>query len=212
MLKFWFQSKFRLANFNRSTVVWFTFWMFSRTSRLNQKPLFLEFSGFYILFSFQGSLLSLQQQLVYLITTRCVCQQLFYFLFFKEMLSYFVDSLNIISQLLYCVNHFFQVVLIFSATSFWGCSAFFSRWNYNISCHSIIVKEILSVFQTIFSNHQICPFFFILSIFCGPLISLTYQFSHRFLFYCFNCSNNIYSMCYSVVWTPLTTCIGFPFW
>ena len=29
--------------------------MFSWTSRLNQKPLFLEFSGFYILFSFQGS-------------------------------------------------------------------------------------------------------------------------------------------------------------
>ena len=53
--------------------------MFSRTSRLNHKPLFLEFSGFYILFSFQGSLLSLQQQLVYLITTRCVCQQLFLF-------------------------------------------------------------------------------------------------------------------------------------
>ena len=107
MLKFWFQSKFRLANFNRSTVVWLysqdlhparfrvrlirickqlrlrlvsrMFWMFSRTSRLNQKPLFLEFSGFYILFSFQGSLLSLQQQLVYLITTRCVCQQLFLF-------------------------------------------------------------------------------------------------------------------------------------
>ena len=52
--------------------------MFSWTSRLNQKPLFLEFSGFYILFSFQGSLLS-QRQPTYNIISLCICQQLFYF-------------------------------------------------------------------------------------------------------------------------------------
>ena len=52
--------------------------MFSWTSRLNQKPLFLEFSGFYILFSFQGSLLlPSQRQLIYNIISICVCQQLF---------------------------------------------------------------------------------------------------------------------------------------
>ena len=54
--------------------------MFSWTSRLNQKPLFLEFSGFYILFSFQGSLLlSSQRQPIYNIISLCICQQLFCF-------------------------------------------------------------------------------------------------------------------------------------
>ena len=55
--------------------------MFSWTSRLNQKPLFLEFSGFYILFSFQGSLLLSQRQLIYIIISSWLCQQLFYFIF-----------------------------------------------------------------------------------------------------------------------------------
>ena len=55
MLKFWFQSKFAWLILTVITVVLVLFWMFSWTSRLNQKPLFLEFSGFYILFSFQGS-------------------------------------------------------------------------------------------------------------------------------------------------------------
>ena len=60
---------------------WFLFWMFSWTSRLNQKPLFLEFSGFYILFSFQGSLLSSHRQPIYIIISNWLCQQLFYFIF-----------------------------------------------------------------------------------------------------------------------------------
>ena len=55
--------------------------MFSWTSRLNQKPLFLEFSGFYILFSFQGSLLLSHRQLIYIIISNWLCQQLFYFIF-----------------------------------------------------------------------------------------------------------------------------------
>ena len=55
--------------------------MFSWTSRLNQKPLFLEFSGFYILFSFQGSLLLPYRQLIYIIISNWLCQQLFYFIF-----------------------------------------------------------------------------------------------------------------------------------
>ena len=62
---FWFFAKFAFCS-SRSTrsclqavmdsFLSRMFWMFSWTSRLNQKPLFLEFSGFYILFSFQGSL------------------------------------------------------------------------------------------------------------------------------------------------------------
>ena len=61
---FWFFAKFAFCS-SRSTrsclqavmdlFLSRMFWMFSWTSRLNQKPLFLEFSGFYILFSFQGS-------------------------------------------------------------------------------------------------------------------------------------------------------------
>ena len=80
MLKFWFQSKFAWLILTVITVVLVLFWMFSWTSRLNQKPLFLEFSGFYILFSFQGSLLlSSQRQPIYNIISLCICQQLFCF-------------------------------------------------------------------------------------------------------------------------------------
>ena len=56
--------------------------MFSRTSRLNQKPVVLRI--FRVLHTVQFSrfvVVCSQQQLVYPITTRCVCQQLFYFLF-----------------------------------------------------------------------------------------------------------------------------------
>ena len=52
--------------------------MFSRTSRLNQKPVVLRI--FRVLHTVQFSrfvVVCSQQQLVYLITTRCVCQQLF---------------------------------------------------------------------------------------------------------------------------------------
>ncbi len=48
----------------------------------NQRPFLQEFSGFYILFSFQGSLLSFSRQLVYYITLAIACQQLFQ-VFFK---------------------------------------------------------------------------------------------------------------------------------
>ena len=81
MLKFWFQSKFAWLILTVITVVLVLFWMFSWTSRLNQKPLFLEFSGFYILFSFQGSLLLSHRQLIYIIISNWLCQQLFYFIF-----------------------------------------------------------------------------------------------------------------------------------
>ena len=77
MLKFWFQSKFAWLILTVITVVLVLFWMFSWTSRLNQKPLFLEFSGFYILFSFQGSLLLSHRQLIYIIISNWLCQQLF---------------------------------------------------------------------------------------------------------------------------------------
>ena len=52
--------------------------MFSRTSRLNHKPVVLRI--FRVLHTVQFSrfvVVCSQQQLVYLITTRCVCQQLF---------------------------------------------------------------------------------------------------------------------------------------
>ena len=81
MLKFWFQSKFAWLILTVITVVLVLFWMFSWTSRLNQKPLFLEFSGFYILFSFQGSLLLPHRQLIYITTSSYLCQQLFLFYF-----------------------------------------------------------------------------------------------------------------------------------
>ena len=81
MLKFWFQSKFAWLILTVITVVLVLFWIFSWTSRLNQKPLFLEFSGFYILFSFQGSLLLSHRQLIYIIISNWLCQQLFYFIF-----------------------------------------------------------------------------------------------------------------------------------
>ena len=87
---FWFFAKFAFCS-SRSTrsclqavmdsFLSRMFWMFSWTSRLNQKPLFLEFSGFYILFSFQGSLLSSHRQLIYIIISNWLCQQLFYFIF-----------------------------------------------------------------------------------------------------------------------------------
>ena len=87
---FWFFAKFAFCS-SRSTrsclqavmdsFLSRMFWMFSWTSRLNQKPLFLEFSGFYILFSFQGSLLLSHRQLIYIIISDWLCQQLFYFIF-----------------------------------------------------------------------------------------------------------------------------------
>ena len=100
MLKFWFQSKFAWLILTVITVVLVLFWMFSWTSRLNQKPLFLEFSGFYILFSFQGSLLS-QRQLIYFIISILACQQLFliYFLFF-----FFKSAVSSTAQLVYHEN------------------------------------------------------------------------------------------------------------
>ena len=70
MLKFWFQSKFAWLILTVITVVLVLFWMFSWTSRLNQKPLFLEFSGFYILFNLQLSRISLRCQ-------TCLLQRLF---------------------------------------------------------------------------------------------------------------------------------------
>ena len=88
---FWFFAKFAFCS-SRSTrsclqavmdsFLSRMFWMFSWTSRLNQKPLFLEFSGFYILFSFQGSLLLSHRQLIYIIISNWLCQQLFYFILF----------------------------------------------------------------------------------------------------------------------------------
>ena len=100
MLKFWFQSKFRLANFNRYYCCLVLFWMFSWTSRLNQKPLFLEFSGFYILFSFQGSLLlPSQRQLIYNIISICFCQQLFW-IYFQVEGSYTFKTAHWISSTL----------------------------------------------------------------------------------------------------------------
>ena len=94
MLKFWFQSKFAWLILTVITVVLVLFWMFSWTSRLNQKPLFLEFSGFYILFSFQGSLLLSHWQLIYITTSSYLCQQLFYFIFcnwaFAQQLEYHI--------------------------------------------------------------------------------------------------------------------------
>ena len=100
MLKVWLQSKFAWLILTVITVVLVLFWMFSWTSRLNQKPLFLEFSGFYRQFSFQGSLLS-QRQLIYFIISILACQQLFliYFLFF-----FFKSAVSSTAQLVYHEN------------------------------------------------------------------------------------------------------------
>ena len=93
--------------------------MFSELSRLNQKPLFLEFSGFCILFSFQCSLLLPQQQLLYLITVTRVCQQLFYFIFqiFKFLCWFdapFFKASIIISKACWKVNTFFHIFSFFA--------------------------------------------------------------------------------------------------
>ena len=80
--------------------------MFSRTSRLNHKPVVLRI--FRVLHTVQFSrfvVVCSQQQLVYLITTRCVCQQLFsifwkFFLFLTFLA--FSDASNFITFLLLC--------------------------------------------------------------------------------------------------------------
>ena len=75
------------------------FWMFSWTSRLNQKPLFLEFSGFYILFSFQGSLCCLSSNFYSLSKVFAFVNTFLFFYkstFFRNF-SEFVKNLQIIS-------------------------------------------------------------------------------------------------------------------
>ena len=120
MLKFWFQSKFAWLILTVITVVLVLFWMFSWTSRLNQKPLFLEFSGFYILFSFQGSLLLSHRQLIYIIISDWLCQQLFLFYFqsFSEtrlrFRSYFLDWFALVSRTYVMIPEFPRIVNDFS--------------------------------------------------------------------------------------------------
>ena len=83
--------------------------MFSRTSRL-LSLLFLEFSGFYILFSFQGSLLFLN-------SNSFILSQLIVFVnnFFIYFLKFFRTSVPlsatryILSQPRVSVKHFFEV-------------------------------------------------------------------------------------------------------
>ena len=65
--------------------------MFSRTSRL-LSLLFLEFSGFYILFSFQGSLLFLNSN-SFILSQLIVFVNNFFYLFF-EVLSNFRAALS----------------------------------------------------------------------------------------------------------------------
>ena len=99
MLKFWFQSKFAWLILTVITVVLVLFWMFSWTSRLNQKPLFLEFSGFYILFSFQGSLRCLSSNFYSLSKVFAFVNTFLFFYkstFFRNF-SEFVKNLQIIS-------------------------------------------------------------------------------------------------------------------
>ena len=87
--------------------------MFSRTSRL-LSLLFLEFSGFYILFSFQGSLLFLN-------SNSFILSQLVVFVnnFFIYFLKFFQASVPlsatriIISQVFDTVKHFFKFFSIF---------------------------------------------------------------------------------------------------
>ena len=80
--------------------------MFSRTSRLNLKPVVLRI--FRVLHTVQFSrfvVVSSQQQLVYLITTRCICQQLFSFIWkFFLFLTFltFSDASDFITFFLLC--------------------------------------------------------------------------------------------------------------
>ena len=79
---------------NRSTVL-LGFVLNVLIHGLNQRPFLQEFSGFYILFSFQGTLFRCcfrsQQQLVYSIIPFPVCQELFK-TFFEWLRSFLNDS------------------------------------------------------------------------------------------------------------------------
>ena len=105
---FWFFAKFAFCS-SRSTrsclqavmdsFLSRMFWMFSWTSRLNQKPLFLEFSGFYILFSFQGSLCCLSSNFYSLSKVFAFVNTFLFFYkstFFRNF-SEFIKNLQIIS-------------------------------------------------------------------------------------------------------------------
>ena len=137
MLKFWFQSKFAWLILTVITVVLVLFWMFSWTSRLNQKPLFLEFSGFYILFSFQGSLLLSHRQLIYIIISNWLCQQLFLFYFqsFSEtslrFRSYFLDWFALVLRTYVMIPEFPRIVNDFSIFVI----LFILLWFFRIFCH-----------------------------------------------------------------------------
>ena len=66
--------------------------MFSRTSRLNQKPVVLRIFRVLHTVQFSRFVVVSQQQLIYLIITHRVCQQLFYLFF--EALSNFRAALS----------------------------------------------------------------------------------------------------------------------
>ena len=119
--------------------------MFSRTSRLNQKPVVLRI--FRVLHTVQFSrfvVVCSQQQLVYLITTRCVCQQLFLFSFWKpsKTLSDFLRTSvplsatrYILSQVLIPVKLIFQFFPFFS---FPVIPSIFTAWFHLCLCQKRI--------------------------------------------------------------------------
>ena len=81
--------------------------MFSRTSRLNKSLLFLEFSGFYILFSFQGSLLFALNSNSFILSQLVVFVNNFFIFFLEAFRNPFRFPLNFraaLSDALYLIT------------------------------------------------------------------------------------------------------------
>ena len=104
--------------------------MFSRTSRLNKSLLFLEFSGFYILFSFQGSLLFVLNSNSFILSQLVVFVNNFFIFFLEAFRNPFRFPLNFraaLSDALYIITGSYPRQAYFSIFSifFFPCDSFY---------------------------------------------------------------------------------------
>ena len=133
--------------------------MFSRTPRL-LSLLFLEFSGFYILFSFQGSLLFLN-------SNSFILSQLVVFVnnFFIYFLKFFRTSVPlsatriIISQVFDTVKHFFKFFSIF-------CTFLFSTFFPGIETSFLLYRSSTS---SLVPMHTLIQLYHMNVIFPNPI-------------------------------------------
>lgn len=125
--------------------------MFSRTSRL-LSLLFLEFSGFYILFSFQGSLLFLNSN-SFILSQLVVFVNNFFYLFF-EALSNFRAALSDAYYIITGFRHRQALFLIFFSFFVLSC---FPRFSQGLGQYLIFALQPVPLFLF---NYTVSLFFF----------------------------------------------------